>query len=237
MVFSLIKIFFVIRLYAIFNPWNNAATKAICLSYDVTPGFMFSIRSSIQYRPFLFFSFILLSLLLISESILRSIEYSVIDVSLPKNEKPFVQLISFHNVIWYLLCRASNFNYGKFCFQTYEGQIIFPAIASMLWIIICFIVIRLTSKLKLTTEKKKVYFKLKKLANKDNKEAKAANVIIELIQLKRLIIENKILESQKERTRNIIHIFIMTLLLNKDTKNFINDQKISDPLQFLLMIY
>lgn len=224
---NLLKIVFVVRLFTIYNSWNNQIAKAICLSYHVAPGFLFSIRSCIKHKPLLFLSVTFLCVLLISESIIRSIEYSVIDDSLNIYEKPFEKLDLFRNVIWYIICRSISFTYSKYHSQTYEGQVIITILSSILWIIICIIIIKFTSQLELTTDEKKVYLKIKKLTNGEKKQSKAANVISELLILKKLIIENKGIESKKEKTKNLMHIFALTLLLNKDAKNLIDDQKIS----------
>jgi hypothetical protein len=187
-IFSIIvmmKIYVSLRVVTNTSRWNSGTANAICHKYHVRSGIRFTVKAEMKKRPAIVLTFLLLASLALLGFSLRTFEYGIISpatIALKGNN----DLSYIANCFWLVIVTMTTVGYGDYFPRSHLGRFVGVITCIIGMLLLSLIVVSFSVVSEFTGEEKLAFTKLKTLMTVSNIENKAANVIKNIILMRKL---------------------------------------------------
>jgi hypothetical protein len=195
-VIVMLKLYVSLRVITYTSRWNSETAIAICNKYRVKSGLQFTVKAEMKKRPSIILTFLLLVSLGLLGFTLRAFEYGIINPSSTalkgNNDLSFLA-----NCFWVVIVTMTTVGYGDYFPRSHLGRFVGVIACIVGMLLLSLIVVSFSVITEFTQEEKKAFSKLKKLMAVNNMENKAANVIKNILLIKKLSVikaQNKLSE-------------------------------------------
>ena len=207
--------------------WNSKIASSICRTYKVQPNIQFIIKSQLRTHPLIFLISFFCFYLLTATCIIRMFEFGAILDNHNFFEKDKTHLNKMINVMWMVGITSFTNGFGDCYPKTIIGRLLTFVFAVIGVVIVSMIIMIIRSYFQMSQGEKKVYLKLKKIFNPENKEHKAANVIREILILRKLYKMKLMNQFSNQKVDYLMQLFIIFSMMRKDTKSLRDKYKIA----------
>ena len=185
MLFTMLRVYTVIRALSHFTKWTNAHSSEIGDFYGVLTGMQFVLKCIFKSRPFLFLIAFIMTIAIVSSFTIRIFErsYYSSDPIIDSTQDNFQDYENFWNVLWLTTVTMTTVGYGDFYCKSHFGRFT-TTITSMLGIFaISLMLVSLENTTKLNQFQALSYEFLFKLQSREKIRHQSAIIITELFKL------------------------------------------------------
>ena len=224
---NLLKVKLIFHMFKGLTLWNSKIASSICRTYKVQPNIQFIIKSQLRTHPLIFLISFFCFYLLTATCIIRMFEFGAILDNHNFFEKDKTHLNKMINVMWMVGITSFTNGFGDCYPKTIIGRLLTFVFAVIGVVIVSMIIMIIISYFQMSQGEKKVYLKLKKIFNPENKEHKAANVIREILILRKLYKMKLMNQFSNQKVDYLMQLFIILSMMRKDTKSLRDKYKIA----------
>ena len=224
---NLLKVKLIFHMFKGLTLWNSKIASSICRTYKVQPNIQFIIKSQLRTHPLIFLISFFCFYLLTATCIIRMFEFGAILDNHNFFEKDKTHLNKMINVMWMVGITSFTNGFGDCYPKTIIGRLLTFVFAVIGVVIVSMIIMIIISYFQMSQGEKKVYLKLKKIFNPENKEHKAANVIREILILGKLYKMKLMNQFSNQKVDYLMQLFIIFSMMRKDTKSLRDKYKIA----------
>ena len=235
--FFIVDFYFIINLSKIFilcilniehTQWASSLSQIICNNFSVKSKYYFSLRSTLQNKPFLNIFIIIFILVIFFLFILRNFEFATFFIHKSPIQNYELSFQQYINTVWLIIMVFFSVAYGDYYPKTIFSRLIMLIMILIGLIFLTYFLHNIMKYTIMTENEKKVFLKMKKLYSHENLEFKSVKVIYYLLQLKKeIILYNK----QTVKFIKILYLKKMIcyiLMFYRYIKNFDNNDKIAE---------
>ena len=208
--------------------WGSSLSQLICNNFSVKSKYYFSLRSTLQNRPFINIFIIIFFLVIFFILILRNFEFATFLIYKSPRENYEISFIKYINTIWLIFMVFFSVAYGDYYPKSIFSRLIMLFIILIGLILLTYFLQNIMKYTIMTENEQKVFLKMKKLYSHENLEFKSVNVIYYLLQLKK---EKILYIKQTDEFLKKVYlkkIICYVIIFNRYIKNFENNDKIAE---------